>query len=169
MAIFALGLGISCSAPPELPPGANAIVLRVIDGDTIEARFVVDGRTTDETVRLIGIDTPETKKPDWPVECFGPEASARTTELLPPRTPVLIRRDQESRDDYGRLLGYVFRVEDGLFVNETLLTEGLATTLAIPPNDRLAPHFDTIEATARRSARGMWGSCFAGPAGSVTP
>ena len=167
--MFVLFLGPSCGSTLTLPPGANAIVVRVIDGDTIEARFLVEGRATDETVRLIGIDTPETKKPDWPVECFGPEATARTSELLPPRTPVLIRRDRESRDDYGRLLGYVFRVEDGILINEVLLAEGLADTLTIAPNDRFATRFAGVEATARRSARGMWGSCFADPAGSVTP
>ena len=68
-------------------------------------------------VRLIGIDTPETKKPDTPIECFGPEATAFTTSLLPPGTALHLERDVVARDDYGRLLAYVYRGDDGTFVN----------------------------------------------------
>lgn len=159
----------ACGDAVDLPAGANAIVERVIDGDTIDARFVVNGRAVDERVRFIGVDTPETKKPGSPIECFGPEASARTAELLPPGTPIMVHRDTEPRDDYGRLLGYVYRTSDGLFVNETLLAEGFASKLAISPNDRLATHFAAVEAEARESGLGMWASCFTDPTGSVTP
>ncbi len=75
----------------------------------------IDGRK--EKVRLIGIDTPETKKPDTPVQCFGPEASAYTAALVPVGTKVHLERDAEARDVYGRLLAYVYRADDGLFVN----------------------------------------------------
>lgn len=170
LAVAVLVLSVaSCAAAVDLPDGANALVQRVIDGDTIEARFVVDGRAVDERVRLIGIDTPETKKPGSPVECYGPEASARTTELLPPGTPIMVRRDTEPRDDYGRLLGYVYRTSDGLFVNETLLAEGFASKLSISPNDQLADRLAAVEAAARESGRGMWAFCFTDPTGSVTP
>ena len=160
---------VSCRGALELPDGANAIVERVVDGDTIDVRFVVDGRAVDERVRLIGIDTPETKKPGSPIECYGPEASARTASLLPPGTPVMIRRDVEPRDDYGRLLGYVYRTSDGTFINETLLAEGFASKLSIRPNDRLATRFAAVEAAARDAGNGMWASCFTDPTGSVTP
>jgi len=158
----------ACSDAFDLPDGANAIVERVVDGDTIDARFVVDGHAVDERVRFIGVDTPETKKPGSPIECFGPEASARTAELLPPGTPIMVHRDTEPRDDYGRLLGYVYRTSDGLFVNETLLAEGFASKLAIGPNDRLATRFAAVEADAREAGLGMWASCFTDPTGSVT-
>src|SRR4029453_3783355 len=95
------------------PPPANAVVVSVTDGDTIVVR--VGGR--DEHVRLIGIDTPETVAPTKPVMCFGGEASHETAALLAPETPVQLVRDVEARDDYGRLLAYVYRVPDGLFVN----------------------------------------------------
>ncbi len=93
----------------------------VVDGDTIDVHIA--GRT--ERVRLIGIDTPETKKPNTPVECYGPEASAYTTALLPVGTTVRIERDVVGRDDYGRLLGYVHRLDDGLFVNLDIIEQGL--------------------------------------------
>ena len=79
------------TAPPNTYV-ANATVVRVVDGDTIDV--TVDG--TEERVRLIGIDTPETVKPNTPVECFGPEASAHTKELLPAGTPVYLERDARS-------------------------------------------------------------------------
>jgi len=159
----------SCAEPAPLPEGANARVTRVIDGDTIDVQFVIDDHTSDDRVRLIGIDTPETKKPGSPVECFGPEASHRTSELLPAGTPVMVHRDVEPRDDYGRLLAYVIRTADGLFVNEELLDEGLATTLSIAPNNRLRSRFAMVEATARSARRGLWGSCFQEAEGIVTP
>ena len=104
-----------------------AIVKRVVDGDTVVLSFSGD----DDTVRLIGIDTPETVKPNSPVECFGPEAAERTKFLLPPETKVRVERDIEARDRYGRLLAYLRRVDDGLFINESLITEGFATPLRI--------------------------------------
>ena len=159
----------SCGEPEPLPEGANARVTHVIDGDTIDMRFTVDGHSFDDRVRLIGIDTPETKKPGSPIECFGPEASHRTSELLPAGTPVMVHRDIEPRDDYGRLLAYVIRTSDRLFVNEELLDEGMATTLSIAPNDRLKTRFATVEAGAHSARRGLWGSCFDEVAGSVTP
>lgn len=139
----------------ELPPDANAVVDRMIDGDTIEV--IMDGRHV--TVRLIGIDTPETKKPDTPVECFGPEASARTAELLAPDTPVRLERDVDSRDKYGRLLAYVHREPDGLFVNEILLGEGLARPYPFEPNTTYADRFATVAESARVNGLGLWSAC----------
>ena len=99
------------------PSDTNAVVVRVIDGDTVDLRF----GNRRERVRLIGIDTPETKKPNTPIQCFGPEASDFTKQLLAAGTTVLVRRDAEARDDYGRLLGYLYRSSDGLFVNLELV------------------------------------------------
>src|SRR5690606_33140732 len=112
---------VACTGEPSPPTEttttsavalvANAFVVRIVDGDTIVAD--IDGRRT--TVRLIGIDTPETVKPDSPVECFGPEASAYIGTLLDAGTPIRVERDAEARDDYGRLLAYIRRAADGLF------------------------------------------------------
>src|SRR4051794_14552875 len=90
----------ACSHPSDQSAIAagRATVVRVVDGDTIVLSF--DGH--DEKVRLIGIDTPETVDPDRPVGCFGHEASAFTTGLLPAGTAVLVERDAEARDPYGR-------------------------------------------------------------------
>lgn len=134
---------------------ANATVVRVVDGDTI----VVDIDGHDEHVRLIGIDTPETVKPNTPVECFGPEASAHTKELLPPGTAVRLERDVEARDDYDRLLAYVYRAEDGLFVNLAIVSDGYAALLTFPPN---VAHVDEFVAAARDAEAhdlGLWAAC----------
>ncbi|MEI6495423.1 MAG: thermonuclease family protein [Actinomycetota bacterium] len=134
---------------------SNAEVVRVVDGDTIVARF----GSTDERVRFLGMNTPETVKPNSPVDCFGPEASAYTKSLLPKGTKILVVRDIEPRDDYGRLLGYIYRSSDGLFVNVDLVAKGYATLLTHPPN---VAHVDELKA-AQRAARaakvGLWKAC----------
>jgi len=135
--------------------GLEARVEEVVDGDTV--RLVIDGRS--ETVRLIGVDTPETKHPTKPVECYGPEASAHLAAVLPAGTVVGIRRDVESRDRYGRLLAYLIRTDDGLFVNLDLVEGGWATTLAIEPNIAHAEEFAAAAERARASSLGLWGAC----------
>ena len=117
----------------------------------------MNGRT--ERVRLIGIDTPETKKPNTPIECFGPEATERTKELLPEDTPVLVQRDIEARDPYGRLLGYIYRTSDQLFVNQDLIVNGFARPLSIAPNTTFAREFATLAQSAQDSKTGLWGMC----------
>lgn len=156
--ILSAVLVVSCTddlAQPLGPLDPNAAVVVVIDGDTIIADF--DGR--EETVRLIGIDTPETKKPNAPVECFGPEASAYTSALLPKGTPVRIERDVEARDDYGRLLGYVYRASDGLFVNLDLVATGHAEVLSIRPNTTYRDEFVEAARSAEQADLGLWGAC----------
>lgn len=134
---------------------ANATVDFVIDGDTIDA--IIDGR--EERVRLIGIDTPETKKPNTPVECFGPEATAFTTSLLPVGTPIRIERDTVNRDDFGRLLGYVYRAEDGIFVNYESIRQGYATPLSIEPNTTYVDLFVDAARAAESEDVGLWSAC----------
>ena len=131
----------------------------MVDGDTIDVEIA--GRT--ERVRLIGIDTPETKKPDSPVECYGPEASAFTASLLPIGTEVIIERDVVGRDDYGRLLGYVHLVDaDGAmttFVNLEIVEQGYAGPLTIEPNSTFARDFAAAARRAERADLGMWAAC----------
>lgn len=134
---------------------ANASVVRVIDGDTVDLRI---GRKR-ERVRLIGINTPETVDPRRPVECFGPQAKTETKHLLPPGTRVRLERDVEPRDDYGRLLGYITRASDGLFVNMHLAEQGFAVPLSIAPNTAHAPGFAEAARQAESAGRGLWGSC----------
>jgi endonuclease YncB( thermonuclease family) len=142
-------------ASPSTVVEANAIVERIVDGDTIDVE--IDGRH--ERVRLIGVDTPETKRPDTPVECFGPEATAFTTSLLAEGTPLRLERDVVGRDDYGRLLAYVHRATDGLFVNAELVRAGYARTLTIPPNVAYADAFVDAARAAEASDAGLWSAC----------
>ena len=133
----------------------NATVVYVTDGDTIGVE--IDG--VEERVRLIGIDTPETKKPDTPVECFGPEATAFTKSLLPEGTALHLERDAEARDVYGRLLAYVYRSDDGLFVNMEIIGQGYALPLTIPPNVAHADQFVAAARTAEATDLGLWAGC----------
>lgn len=137
------------------PLARGTFVRQVIDGDTVEVS--IDGHT--EAVRLLGIDTPETVHPTKPVECFGPEASTRLRQLLPEGTPVRLERDHEARDHYGRLLAYVVRATDEVFVNLALVREGFAEVLTISPNVAHTEAFLAAAADARRNGRGMWSSC----------
>jgi micrococcal nuclease len=133
----------------------RATVVRIIDGDTIVAKV----GHSEEHVRLIGIDTPETHKPGTAVECFGPEASARLAELIPPGTSLRLERDRESRDVYGRLLAYVYRQSDGLFVDLAMVTDGFAGPLAIAPNTAHRIEIDSAAGAARAARSGLWGVC----------
>jgi len=134
---------------------ANASVERVVDGDTIIVR--VSGRR--ERVRFIGIDTPESVKPNTPVQCFAIEASNRTKALLPARTPVRLVGDVEQRDRYKRLLAYVYRARDDLFVNLVLARDGYAVPYTFPPNVAHTAEFVTAAAEAREAGRGLWSAC----------
>ena len=149
-------------ATGSLPTGVDAVVRRVVDGDTVE----VSGG---ERVRLIGVDTPETKDPKRPVGCFGQEASRFTTALLPPGTPVRLVGDVEQRDRYNRLLAYVYRRADGLFVNAELLRRGYAQLLTIPPNVAHTDEFVALARQAREGSQGLWGACTLLPDGKVAP
>jgi micrococcal nuclease len=169
IATLALALGaFACSTAPgtdraaadgpaPAPDGSDASVrlVRVVDGDTI----VVDLGGQEETVRLIGIDTPESVKPDSPVECYGPEASRELARLLPPGTPLRLARDTELRDRYDRLLAYVFRLPDELFVNLELAATGHAAELAFAPNLTFADDVADAVAAARRAGLGLWSAC----------
>jgi len=147
------GLGIGGEDDEEARSGSGRIT-RVVDGDTVHVSLA--GR--DETVRYIGVDTPETKKPGTSVECFGKAASSANERLVSGER-VRLDFDAERRDRYGRLLAYVFRRRDGLFVNAALVRGGFATTLSIPPNVAQAGRFRALERRARALGRGLWRAC----------
>jgi micrococcal nuclease len=134
------------------------VVVEVIDGDTI----VVDVGGREEHVRLIGIDTPEVYVDAGEPECYGPEASAFTKSLLPPGTAVRLERDVVGRDDYGRLLAYVYVADgsaDEQLVNETIVAGGFATPLSIAPNVAFAQRFAAAARTAEATGLGLWDAC----------
>lgn len=128
-------------------------VIEVVDGDTIVVEFANGGT---DTVRLLGVDTPETKHPTQGVECFGPEASAFTKHHLTGRV-VRLESDVVRRDIYGRRLAYVL-LDDARF-NDVLLRRGYARFLVIPPNDAHGRALLAAELDARRDRRGLWGEC----------
>jgi micrococcal nuclease len=133
-------------------PEPMAVVVAVVDGDTVSVAW--GGRR--QTVRLLGVDTPETVHPERPVECFGPEAAAFTRNRLLGRR-VELAFDRVRHDRYGRLLAYT-RV-DGRRFNDELLAQGYARLMVISPNTAHARAFLAAELEARRNERGLWGAC----------
>ena len=128
-------------------------VVDVIDGDTIVVRDV-DGR--DDTVRLLGIDTPETHHPAKPVGCYGPEAAEFTSRRLFGAL-VRLEDDVETHDMYGRRLAYVYL--HGERFNDELLRRGYARLLVIDPNRAHARDMLDDELDAEQHRRGLWGAC----------
>jgi len=136
--------------------GSSSVVAkvdRVVDGDT--AKVFVNGQ--DEYVRYIGIDTPESVKEGAPVECYGKEASRYNEQLLARNPQVRLVFDREKRDQYGRLLAYVY--SGPILLQSELLRGGYATTLEIPPNTSKADQFAELESEAREAGRGLWSAC----------
>jgi micrococcal nuclease len=131
---------------------AEVVVSRVVDGDTIEAS--VDGKTED--IRYIGVDTPESVKPDTPIQCYALKASHFNEDLVEGET-VRLEYDAEQRDVYGRLLAYVYLGDE--FVNAELVKRGYARTLTIPPNTEHAELFARLEDEASDAGKGLWGAC----------
>jgi micrococcal nuclease len=162
-AIVVLALvGPACSpsaapgpTPVDGPTVDSATVERVVDGDTVQ--LSIDGRS--ERARLIGIDAPESVSPNVPDQCYGAEASQALHDLLPPGSTVRIERDAEARDRYGRLLLYLYRSDDGLFVNQWMVTSGLADAMAIEPNTAFAVPFEAARREAEQAGTGLWGHC----------
>jgi micrococcal nuclease len=134
--------------------GGEGRVVKVVDGDTIHV--LVSGRR--EKVRYIGVDTPETKHPTKGVQCYGRAAAAFNGRLVGGERVRLVR-DVEERDRYGRLLAYVYRARDGLFVNAELARLGYALPLTIPPDVRHAARLAALARQARHARRGMWSVC----------
>jgi micrococcal nuclease len=134
------------AAPRKLGEGAG-LVERVIDGDTL---LLADGRR----VRLLGVDTPETKKPDTPVQPFGIEAWAFTREHVEGK-PVRLEFDKERVDKYGRVLAYVYR--DDWLLNEELIRAGFSRAITkYPYSEPMKRRFRAAEQEARDAQRGIW-------------
>lgn len=134
-------------APISREVGEQAYVARVVDGDTLLLR---DGRR----VRLLGVDTPETKKENTPVQPWGPEAAAYTKQRCERQTVRLVG-DREKTDRFGRHLAYVY-VGD-FFLNEALIRNGFSKAqLQYPYRSEMKQVFRAAEADARENRRGIW-------------
>ncbi|MDQ3502920.1 MAG: thermonuclease family protein [Actinomycetota bacterium] len=169
-------------APADRPPAADpvlplpaeaqeAVVDRHIDGDTLALRGLAVGpvlsSTSQITVRLLEIDTPETKQPGTPVQCYGPEASARLAALAPVGTRVYVVADRERTDQYGRDLLYLWDAQ-GASINLSLVDGGFAKAVLYAPNDRYITVLRAAESAAKTAGRGLWGAC-PGPAAAPAP
>jgi micrococcal nuclease len=135
-----------------------ATVVRVVHGDTVKVR--VGGRV--ETVRPIGLDTPESVDSRRPSHCFGREASARARQLLLPAPKVLLEADpsQGERDRYGRVLRYIW-LPDGRNFALVMVSEGYGFEFTYRFPCRYQAEFKAAEREAREQQRGLWapGAC----------
>lgn len=134
---------------PGNPPQTGRVV-DVVDGDTIKVLLDEDGKTY--SVRYIGMDTPENTSQ---VEYFGPEATAKNSELVYGKTVTLIK-DVSETDRYGRLLRYV--IADDVFVNYELVAQGYANTASYPPDIACIPTFQAVERQSSSANLGLWGA-----------
>ena len=133
--------------------GLSFRVVKAIDGDTIKLA-VPDRRKKTTTVRLWGVDTPETKKPGTPIQHFGPEAAAFTAAATEGKTVRLELYPLDTRDRYGRLLAYVY-LPDGRMLNRVLVKEGYG--LADPRFDhKYKSEFARRQREAIKAGRGLW-------------
>lgn len=129
-------------------------VMKVLDGDTFE--ISVNDKIF--SVRMMGIDTPETVDPRKPVQCFGKEASDMNKNLIS-STNVRLKIDKniKSLDKYNRILAYVYR-EDGLFVNKFLLENGYAREYTFSNQKyEMQTEFKKMQKEAKKNKRGLWG------------
>ncbi|MCT1608045.1 thermonuclease family protein [Nesterenkonia massiliensis] len=130
--------------------GQSAEVVSIVDGDTL----VVDIDGTQERVRLLNIDTPESVHPHQPVECLGPESTQRMQELVSPGEELRLEFDEDLRDRYERLLAAVY-VED-LFINEQMAREGFGEPAYYAPNDRFLSQIEDAWAEAEAAGEGLF-------------
>jgi micrococcal nuclease len=142
----------------------EATVITVVDGDTLRLRIGQDR----ELLRLIGIDTPETrinKRAEKQAERnftdtdtiikLGERAKSAVNGMAPVGTRIRVEFDVERRDHYGRLLGYVY-LPDGSMLNEKILSMGYGKLLTVPPNVRHSDRLRVAFTEARSARRGLW-------------
>lgn len=139
----------------------RAQVHKIVDGDTIEIVYPPDDWWS--KVRLIGINAPESVKPDTPVQCYGKEASRRLAEIIPVGATVYLERDVSDRDQYGRLLRHVWVVDgstgQAYLVAELLARGGYVDARHYPPDDRYDDRLAKAELAAKHEHDGLWGAC----------
>lgn len=166
---FALGVAVMLPFVPEISFRQHTVDVGVPEtstsSDTFVVTHVVDGDTIDVTgadqkkvrVRFVGIDTPETVDPRKGVQCEGPEASNRMKALLSGKTVTLEKKPDEDKDDYGRLLRYVYL--DGKDIGAQMLAEGYAESLCEKFPHPKCDAYDALEAKAKSEKLGRWGAC----------
>jgi micrococcal nuclease len=150
-------LGSAGKSAEQNQPGLYA-VSHFVDGDTI----AVDMNGKTEKVRFIGVDTPETHKPNTPVQCYGPAAAAFTQNTIG-HSKVRLESDPLStdRDRYDRLLRYVY-LPDGTLINEKLIQGGYGFYYPYFPFSK-SKQFNADEQAAIAGHKGLWGNCHPTP------
>jgi micrococcal nuclease len=169
------------AATHELPSRTTeGRVVEVVDGDTIKVRITEEGRPErgeTKTIRLIGMDTPETKSPSVPVECYSAEASKQTTGMLKGRT-VYLEKDVSNTDRFDRLLRYVWflgkKDHHPYMADELLVIDGYAVVDTFPSDVKYVERFTAAQDQAQATGAGLWASCGgadtpAEPTSSPTP
>lgn len=127
-------------------------VIRVVDGDTLHVNIAGD----DETVRLVGVNSPETVDPRKPVECFGKQASDEAKKILTgAKVHVEIDPSQGERDKYGRLLAYIF-LQDGTNFNQLMIAEGYAYEYTYNVPYKYQSAFKLAQENAKKDEKGLW-------------
>jgi len=154
-ALWSGGLFAGSASSPTPSPTDTGVVTHLVDGDTLDVR--INGVIL--RVRLLNVDTPETKKPNTPVQCMGPEASARLAELAPIGSTVELSYDVDRLDRYGRTLALV-TTEAGADASETLASEGLGLAVRIGKNGAGYPTVLAAEKRAQKLRLGLYsGAC----------
>lgn len=155
------------ASPSATPTDTLYAVVSVTDGDT----FKVNINGTTETLRMIGMDTPETVDPRKPVQCFGVEASNRAKQLLTGKKVRLeVDPTQGERDIYGRLLRYAY-LPDGTFFNKEMILEGYAHEYTYQTKYKYQADFKAAQAQSQAAKRGLWAdnACQGTPTPTVAP
>ncbi|MGC4108290.1 MAG: thermonuclease family protein [Thermomicrobiales bacterium] len=148
--------------PRELPADAEKMIVhKVVDGDTLQLTYPNDDWYY--VTRIIGINAPESVKPNSPVECYGPEASTRLKQLLPVGSVVWVSRDVSDEDQYGRRLRHVWILDgdtgEAFLVSEILVRGGYADARHYRPDDEYDDELAGAEREAQADHLGMWGAC----------
>jgi len=164
--IATIGLLFALSTPLQAVEKAleTALVDKITDGDTLKVIY----RGDREGVRLIGIDTPESRKNAKAkkdarrsgedvetITALGKKATAYTKSLVKKGYDVRLEFDVQKRDKYGRLLAYVY-LKDGRMLNEEIIKGGYASPMTLPPNVKYAELFQEAYKKARARRRGLW-------------
>jgi len=159
LSLTSLGTGPEPAKLPSVkqPDFSNLVpvpVIRTVDGDTI----VISLNAEETTVRLIGVDTPETLHPSKPVQQYGKEASLFTNNLLKGEQVYVVTDPQQGLiDRYGRTLAYIYRAPDGFFVNAEIIRQGYGHAYTANPF-KYMDEFRQLENFARVASKGLWGS-----------
>jgi micrococcal nuclease len=145
-----------------IDPNAYYPIGRVVDGDTFEVNILGDGRNSGSriiTIRVLGINTPETVDPRRGVECYGPEASAEAKRVLNDhKVRLAFSPNRELKDKYGRYLAYAY-LDNGLFYNEHMIEEGYAKEYTYGTAYSMQKEFRSIQAESKKANKGLWGTC----------